>query len=386
MKLSSAAALAALLFFSILTMWLPDRWPLAIFQIGIFALGIAWALRMLVRPYPVRSSIMLAPLTLAVLWPLCQLALRRTVYRWETWNAALSWTASLALFVLALQIFDQPPLRLAFLRSLLWFGFFLSILSSLQLFTAHGKIFWLFPTDYKDDLVMGPFVYKNQYAAFIELLLPVALAAAMADRRRMPLYALIAAAMSGSVIASASRTGFLLVTLELLLVPLLAFHQKLLSRHRGAVLLALVLALTATLTLAAGWDVLWNRLQQPDPYTVRREFFRSSLDMIRDRPGMGFGLGAWPTAYPAYAAFDNGRFANQAHNDWVQWAAEGGLPFLVLMLWLALWSIRPALRSIWGLGVPCIFLHCLVDYPLQKPALMGMQMLFLAMLANESSP
>ena len=37
-------------------------------------------------------------------------------------------------------------------------------------------------------------------------------------------------------------------------------------------------------------------------------------------------MGTWPEAYPGYARFDDGSFVNQAHNDWVQWAAEGGLP------------------------------------------------------------
>jgi hypothetical protein len=36
---------------------------------------------------------------------------------------------------------------------------------------------------------------------------------------------------------------------------------------------------------------------------------------------------------------------------------------------LALWSLQPALDSLWGMGVPVIFVHSLVDYPLREPAL-----------------
>jgi len=72
--------------------------------------------------------------------------------------------------------------------------------------------------------------------------------------------------------------------------------------------------------------------------------------MIRDRPWMGFGFGTWSTAYPGYAIYDNGTFANQAHNDWAQWTVEGGLPFLLLMLSIAAASVGPALRSLWGIG------------------------------------
>lgn len=42
---------------------------------------------------------------------------------------------------------------------------------------------------------------------------------------------------------------------------------------------------------------------------------------------MGFGLGNWPRAYPRYAVFDDGNYVNQAHNDWAQWAVEGGVEY-----------------------------------------------------------
>jgi hypothetical protein len=42
----------------------------------------------------------------------------------------------------------------------------------------------------------------------------------------------------------------------------------------------------------------------------------------------------------------------------------------VLMIALAALLVRPALRSLWGIGVLAVLLHCLVDYPLQqRPAL-----------------
>jgi len=124
------------------------------------------------------------------------------------------------------------------------------------------------------------------------------------------------------------------------------------------------------LTAVVGWETIWNRLQEPNPYSLRAELVRSSIEMIRDRPAMGFGLGTWSTAYPAYAHFDDGLFVNQAHNDWVQWAAEGGLPFAGIILAIVIMSVRPALRSVWGIGILAVFVHCLVDYPMQqRPAL-----------------
>jgi O-antigen ligase len=92
--------------------------------------------------------------------------------------------------------------------------------------------------------------------------------------------------------------------------------------------------------------------------------------MIRDRPLTGFGLGTWSEVYPGFARFDDGRFANQAHNDWAQWAAEGGLPFFLLMAVVVGLAVRPAYRSLWGLGLLAVFMHGFIDYPMQqRPAL-----------------
>jgi len=120
----------------------------------------------------------------------------------------------------------------------------------------------------------------------------------------------------------------------------------------------------------AGWDVIWKRLQEPRPYALRKDFLLSSLEMVRDRPLTGFGLGTWSEVYPGFARFDDGLFANQAHNDWAQWAAEGGIPFLLLMIGVAGGAVRPAFRSLWGLGLLAMFVHGLIDYPMQqRPAL-----------------
>ena len=64
----------------------------------------------------------------------------------------------------------------------------------------------------------GPLVYHNQFAGFIELVLPLAVVGALEDRRRMPAYAAIAAVLYASVIASASRAGTFLASAEIVLI------------------------------------------------------------------------------------------------------------------------------------------------------------------------
>jgi hypothetical protein len=42
------------------------------------------------------------------------------------------------------------------------------------------------------------------------------------------------------------------------------------------------------------------------------------------------------------------------------------LPFLLLLAGIAAASVWPALRSGWGLGLVAVYLHGLVDYPMQR--------------------
>jgi O-antigen ligase len=104
--------------------------------------------------------------------------------------------------------------------------------------------------------------------------------------------------------------------------------------------------------------------------------------MATAHPWLGTGLGSWPTVYPEYAIIDVGAFANQAHNDWLQWTAEGGIPFGMMLASLFVWSLRPAFRSVWGLGVVAVFLHAIVDYPFSRTALGCWPILLLALLAS----
>ena len=379
----TATALAIVLFVSILLLWAPGRWAMSLYQTGVLGLTILCIL----RSDRFRTSFPLYPLAGAVAWGLAQLALGRTIYRWETLTAVLTWTTQLACFWLGLQALARERSRSRFLQLVFYFGFALAVVSTLQLFTSGGNVYWIFPSGYK-DLVLGPFVYHNQFAAFVELVFPLAVVAALRDRQRALVYAGMAAALYASVVASASRAGVALLTGELIAILALALARKQISTRAAGLVTICFAGLVICFGAVVGWQTLWNRLQRPDLFETRRELLWSSLEMIRERPGMGFGLGTWSTVYPAHAYYDDGLFANQAHNDWAQWAAEGGLPFFFLMLSIATWSLRPAADSQWGVGIVAIFLHCTVDYPIQRPALGGFFFVLLGALAaqaNESS-
>jgi len=365
---AAAGFLTLLLLFGVITLWVPARWPLAVLQVGVFALAAVWALRLAWRGARPRWCWPLSALAGVLLWGLLQLAFDWTVYRFATWDSVLTWTMYLALVWLAVELLSWRELRTRFRARLLWFGFLLSIASTVFYFTTPGKVFGVFAVDYR---AVGPFLNRDHYCTFVELIVPLALWEALQDPRKAWSRGMMVGTMLASVIVGASRAGSILVTLEILLGLFLVLESRSTERGPGVRALAWTGLFAAAFVTVVGWEVLWQRFRQPDPFQGRREMLQSSLAMLRERPWTGFGMGAWPTVYPAYAVWmlDPSLYVNHAHNDWAEWAVEGGLPMLVLLASVGLWCLRRALEAPWGLGVVAALAHSTVDFPMQRPAL-----------------
>jgi O-antigen ligase len=259
----------------------------------------------------------------------------------------------------------------------------MAVLCVLQLFTANGRVLWLFDTGYPD--VFGTMPSYNNYAQFVELALPVATWEALCNRDRALGYALAAGVLFASVIGSTSRAGAILCTAELLVVPAVAVLR---SRHSSETgrpnrltrLLAVTAAAVLVFTFVIGWERILKRFEQRDPYFVRRELVVAAADMMRERPWIGYGLGSFPLVYPAHARKEFAFQANHVHNDWAEFAAEGGLPFLVLTLIPFVVLAPRLLRTPWALGIVALSLHACVDYPFPRPAVSAWLYLMLGML------
>jgi len=374
--------LAAILAFGILTMWVPARWALSVFQVSLFALAAVRIVqrRSLTLPF---AGWMIAS---AALWGALQVAAGWSVDRLTTLDSVLNWVTNLAAFMLAADLYRNTDRRERFLRAALIFTSILAVISIFTFLTSPaGKVFWIFDSG-SESRTLGPFVYHNQYAAFVEAVLPLAIGGVISDRRRWLLHAVIAATLFGSVVTGGSRTGTILCLAEILIIPAVAFVRGMINGRMLARVVLASLAAVAVLTGVVGWEPLWKRLQEPHPYSLRKDLVLSSVAMVRERPFTGFGLGTWPEVYPGYARFDDGTYVNQAHNDWLQWADEGGVLFLALLAGVAVWSIGPAIRSLWGIGILSVWLHALADYPLQqRPALAAFFFVMLGTLASISA-
>ncbi len=351
-------SLAVLLSVAVLTVWAPGLWVPAAVEIGAMACA-AVALvsdavgRRAVRPG--RASLVLACIAA---WCVLQQAAHWSSVNSATRQAALYWTAAACLAFLGRRVRLGETGGHSFPGMLLAIGGALCVVGVVQLYTSGGRIFWYFPSGYADR-VAGPFVSPNHYAAFVELLLPIALFFGM-RRRSLPCLA-IASFLFASVFAVASRAGVGLALAEVAAALVMDAKRANRSRLRDA---AVFLGSSAAFVCLVGWQGVWQRIHETqDPLHLRSAFLQSSLQMFRARPLRGFGLGTWASVYPQFASLDPGAAANHSHNEWAQWAAEGGAPVLLLMLVLFAMTARPAVRSRWGIGVIAVFLHSLVDYP-----------------------
>lgn len=370
--------LVGLLFFAVLTAWRADRAGDWAFEAGVFALAAVWAVWSVRRTEAVGWPVVLAVPAGAAAIGCLQLFAGTTVYRFETVAGALEWGAYFAVAFLAAQLYREHEARAGLRHAMVYFAFVVAVVSVMQLFTAEGKVFWLFPTKYT-TFVMGPFVNRDHYSCFIELALPAAVVEALSRRRNRAAYAAMAATMFASVIAGASRAGSAIVMAEVAVLAVGWGQAALPARRRrasgqrglfrgGLSRFAALAVMAAVFTAVVGWEVLWQRFQEKDPYKFRADIAMAAIDMGRARPAAGFGLGTFQAAYRGYETFDSGMTINHAHNDWLEWLTEGGWPLAGLMAFAALWSVRAAWRSPWALGVPAVFVHGLVDYPLHTVA------------------
>jgi O-antigen ligase len=374
-----------LLAFSTATVFVREAWALQSFQIGIYTLLALYLLTGIPQPrdYPARGM-MCWLVYMIPLWGILQILAHTTASTVETREAVLRWGALSGVFFLTQSIAVTRTARRNLLSAFLCFATAMALLCLTQLFTSEGRVLWIFSTGYPD--VYATFPSYNNYAQFVELALPIALWRALREGWRCWWYGLSGGFLYASVIGSASRTGAILCTAEVLamlvvgMVKLRDPETGLTSRSTAAVLVMVPL-LAISLTVAVGWERVWLRFQQNDSYLARRELLAAATDMTKQRPLTGYGLDTFPEVYQRYAIRDFPFYANHAHNDWAEFAADGGVPFLLVVLIPFATCMPGAIRNPWGLGLVAILLHACVDFPFPRPAVSGWIFAILALLS-----
>ncbi|MFN0160449.1 MAG: O-antigen ligase family protein [Burkholderiales bacterium] len=204
--------------------------------------------------------------------------------------------------------------------------------------------------------VAALFLDVNNFAAYLSLMafvLGAWLVGEGAAGRRVPgrAGAALAILILVAALLSTGSRGALLG----LIAGLVVLGVGLARRHapaRVAALMAgtigsLVLLAFAFAALSTDGVSLLERLIAGGPrlagqMTGRTELWAGAWDLLRAAPWSGIGLGVWWLAYPPHRRADDMTTGFHAHNDYLQYATEGGIVFALLAVGLGIALLRRA--------------------------------------------
>jgi O-antigen ligase len=394
-----------------------ESWSVAVFGLLIIALLVMWA----IKAAKDRKLVILVP---ATVWPLVALliyamiqSLAFTKSDGQVTSLSMDVEATrtalpvlfflLAAFILAVNFLDTPERLKQAVTFLIFYGFALALFALMQYFTWNGKFYWFRPTKYT---AFGPFVNRNHFAGYMEMLipLPVALMVARAIRKEMwMIYGFTAALMSLAVIISVSRGGMVSVLASLVFIGIAKSRLKKNARKRerhslnqsSAFLvwfkrLGGIAAMSVVLIAGVFWlgvEPVLQRLgdsidqvktaESSGEALSRGGIWRDTGKLIQAHMIFGTGLGAYETTFPAYSLNTIEMVVTHTHNDYLQILADCGVIGGVI----ALWFLVAIFRAIWqgikspdaflaalalggGAGIFAMLLHSLFDFNLQIPS------------------
>jgi O-antigen ligase len=254
--------------------------------------------------------------------------------------------AAVLIFWSARSLFERGSVRRT-VRTVAACGLAASAVAILQHATAPKTIYWVWKPLNADATPYGPFVSRNDLAAWLVLAIPLTVGYFMgriASRRQSGATALAAlaavdetaiwlaaavCAMTAALVVAVSRSGFIAAAVAMLTFAWLT-RRRLASRGRAWLLVGAGLVV-AVATTYASTATLMTRLNETLESGVggRRAIWQSTRAMIADFPAAGVGVGAYARAMSVYQPPHQFAF-NHAHDEYLQILAEGGVVLLAL--------------------------------------------------------
>ncbi|MDO8862433.1 O-antigen ligase family protein [Haliea sp. E1-2-M8] len=337
----------------------------------------------------------------------------------ETGAGFLKLLLPVAVFLAAIQLRHKRQQQLVFL--LLGMAALQAFLGLVQYGAGIGGPAMIATDHANAGNAAGTYTSRNNFAGFLYLLLMPCLALYMATlgrhRPRGPspirqrllfwsslkghqafLFGALALLLILGVVFSRSRAGIGLTMLGVGLVSVL-LARRIGGGKTSVSLIGSLLSVAVGLAVAIGLAPVWQRFAVSDPVSDGRfTIFTGALDAIRNSFPLGLGPGVFQESFFPWQHLSQASYLiNQAHNGFLEWVYDGGLPallliglglFLFLQRWPALWRAGHwgdfrYLQVGTGLGLGLMLLHELVDYNLFVPANMAAFALLAAVFLQE---
>jgi O-antigen ligase len=330
--------ICAVLVFAIAAHGAVEEWARAVLETSAGLLFVFWAVRVyMVREEHVFISPLLPPLLTFILLALGQIFFRGTASPYDSRIELQLLTALTLLLFLATQAFRTTDDWRFFMWFIMSLGFLVAIFGILQHLTFNGKLYWFREMTY-GGIPFGPYVNRNHFAGFAELVIPVALVPLVLGkvrRERWLAVGLLALFPIGALFLSASRGGIISFAAELGALTLLLILRRTGGRHvlAGAVVLLCAFMLVSWL----GARQILERfasLQSLEVSVGKRASMRADTwHIFRQHPWTGTGLGTLQTVFPAYETLYDAKVVNHSHNDYLEALAETGVAGAACCAW-----------------------------------------------------
>ena len=313
------------------------------------------------------------------------------------------YSACAAFYVLTVQLLVQKKIFRKAVFTITVFAALLAFSSILQYYLANEYALW-FRKAPDTAYVMGPFINRNHYAGFMEMMLPISLALFLFFRpktnnvsfirrvleiftqEKANIYILIGTGViliATSIFVSLSRGGMISAALSMIVFIFFLARRRITRKETSIVSLVLVV-LVLSVSWIGGEHVVerFSELKKrriEGNYALRRlDYWQDSIKIVQDFSVAGAGFGTLKDMYPSYQSIPETHYVTHAHNDYIELAAEGGAIAFILVAGFVATILRLSYqafqtrRDAWAIhiyigavtGIAAILFHSFSDFNL----------------------
>jgi O-antigen ligase len=256
----------------------------------------------------------------------------------------------------------------------------------------------------KPNQGFAQFINKNHFAYLMEMAFGLGIGLLVGERakqNRLLIHVAMLLPIWVGLVLSNSRGGILAMLTQVVIAALLlSFRSERLRATRVvAVRAALVIVLVAGVlfgTLWIGGDRLVSTIEAAGATTIdrdgasRKDIWRASAKLVSAHPVLGVGLGAYWPRISAHHDASGALVPQEAHNDYLELLASGGVVGLLIGVWFAVIVIRQARQRLWSstgfvraarlgaiIGIAGVAVHSLFDFGLH---LIGNAVVFMTLI------